>query len=359
MFAWARRWGTARTLVVVVIAALVAVGCGSEGSDEQRATFTPPRTYHHVDLGDPAAAVAEFASAFVRRDFVAAMLLLHPSTQAVMATDIVAADFSGWVMPDLEPAVQARIELERGGDHHLDALRVFEIAMEEATLNGGFRVDLAGGIEDIQVRYADGFTAIVDAVLSTSTEAVVFELAPTPDGRGRIRQVRLENGAAAELPFSGRPTLGSPVRNLDVATTWRAGLPNSSPAELLETVAFLVGAGDFFSVYLLLDAPAQRELEGLLPPDGSAIHDIVAGRLDVLLGQTGFAIDLSTVAPGADPPAAADLEPGQSLTFMAAIGETGETGLDVTVTLDREGGWRLHRLAPVGDLGSPVPFPLD
>ena len=33
-------------------------------------------------------------------------------------------------------------------------------------------------------------------------------------------------------------------------------------------------------------------------------------------------------------------------------------GLDVTVTLDASGGWRLHRLAVVGDLASPVPFPV-
>jgi len=341
-----------------MVAALLATGCGGDEPDEQATNFTLPRTYDQLDLGDPAAAVAEFASAFVRRDYVAAMLLLHPSTQAGMAADIAAADFSGWVMPTLEPAVQARIELERGGDHHLDALRVFEIAMEEATLNGGFRVDLAGGLERIEVRSADAFTAIVDGVLTTSREAVVFELAPTPDGRWRIRQARLENGSATELPFSGRPTLGSPVRNLDIATTWRAGLPNSSPTELLDTVTTLVDAGDFFSVYLLLDAPAQREVEALLPSDGSAIHHIAGGRLDLALDEIGFAIDLSTLTISANPPEAADLTPGQSFTFMAPTDETGEVGLDVTLTLDSSGGWRLHRLAIVGDLASPVPFPL-
>jgi len=339
----------------VLIAALAASCGGGETKGESAPAFTPPRTYDQLDLDDPAAAVTEFASAFVRRDFVAAMLVLHPSTQVAMATDVTAADFGTWVMPDLEPAVQARIELERGGDHHLDALRVFEVAMEEASRNGGFRVDLVGGIDDVRVRTADGFTAVVDAVLTASDEAVVFELGPTADGRWRVRQARLENGSATELPFSGRPILGSPVRRLDVATTWRAALPNGSPLELLQTIATLVAMGDHFSLYLLLDARAQRDIAALLPPQTSGIHEITGARLDEALDEAGFVFDLSGLVPMPEPPEAAATEPGGSFTFLVTAGET---DFDVTVSLDGAGGWRLHRLAVVGDLASPVPFPL-
>lgn len=319
-------------------------------------TFTLPRTYDQLDLGTPQAAVAEFNSAFARRDFVTAMLLLHPSTQAKMATDVTNADFSTWVMPDVEPAVRARIEIERGGDHRLDALRVFEIAMEEATVNGGFRVDLAGGVEDVTVRAADAFTAVVDGVLATSQEPVVFELAPSPDGRWRVRHVGLTNGSAADLPFSGQPALGSPVRTLDIATTWRATLPNRTPTELVQTVASLVAAEDHFSLYLLLDAPAQREVDQLLPPGGSDQHQVTAAVLDDVLDQGGFPIDLGAIEVGDTDPAGTDAAgPGDSLTFMVA---DGAVGLDVTVTLDSAGGWRLHRIAVVGDLASPVPFPV-
>ena len=56
-----------------------------------------------------------------------------------------------------------------------------------------------------------------------------------------------------------------------------------------------------------------------------------------------------------EPPEAAATEPGGSFTFLVTAGET---DFDVTVSLDGAGGWRLHRLAVVGDLASPVPFPL-
>lgn len=317
-------------------------------------TFTLPRTYDQLDLGTPAAAVAEFSSAFVRRDFVTAMLLLHPATQASMATDVTNADFSTWVMPEVEPAVRARIELERGGDHRLDALRVFEIAMEEATVNGGFRVDLAGGVEDVTTRSADAFTAVVDATLTASETPVVFELAPMSDGKWRVRHVRLENGSATELPFSGRPVLGSPVRILDAATTWRASLPNDTPNDLMRTVATLVDARDYVSVYLLLDGPAQREIGLLLPTNGTADNHVPAAVLDDVLDTAGFPVDLSTIELGpSEPPEADSQAAGESFTFMVA---DGDLGLDVTVTLDTSGGWRLHRLAVVGDLASPVPF---
>ena len=320
------------------------------------ATFTLPRAYEQLDLATPDAAVAEFNSAFARRDFLTALLLIHPSTQAKMATDVANADFSAWVMPDVEPAVRARIEIERDGDHRLDALRVFEIAMEEATLNGGFRVDLSGGVEDVTVRSSDRFTAIVDGVLTTNQAAVVYELAPMPDGKWRIRHVRLDNGLVTEVPFSGRPPLDSPARTLDTATTWRASLPNESPNALLRTLAALVAAEDPVSVYLLLDAAAQHQIELQLPAGGTAESRVTAAVLDDVLDERGFAIDLSTIVlDPEEPPEAAALAPGESFTFMVA---DGRVGLDVTVTLDHAGGWRLHRLAVVGDLASPVPFPV-
>lgn len=357
MRGWACRWGAARLATCILVAALLAVSCGGGGDeDEQVGTFTLPRTYEQLELSSPKAAVAEFSSAFVRRDFVTAMLLFHPATQTAMATNVTDADFSTWVMPEVEPAVRARIELERGGDHRLDALRVFEIAMEEATVNSGFRVDLAGGIENIVERSSDAFTAVVDATLTASEAPVVFELAPTSDGAWRIRHVRLENGSAIELPFSGRPVLASPVRTLNAATTWRASLPNDTPNDLLRTVATLVSARDYVSMYLLLDSPAQREIGLLLPADGTANSAVTAAVLDDVFDTTGFPLDLSTIElEASEPPEAKVLVPGDSFTFLVA---NGDEGLDVTVTLDMSGGWRLHRLAKVGDLASPTPFPI-
>ena len=174
----ARHWGT-----LLVALALLATACGGGGSDEGtiEATFTSPRTYEQLDLSGPEAAVTEFTSAFVRRDYVTAALILHPDTQRTMTAAAAAGDLSGLITVDAEPSVQARVAIERGADHHLDALRIFEIAMEEAMSNGGLRVDLASGVDAVTVLRQDQFTAVVEAILSTNGNDVVFELAPTSD----------------------------------------------------------------------------------------------------------------------------------------------------------------------------------
>lgn len=329
--------------------------CGSPDAETAPETrSSTPRTFEQFDLGDPAGAVTEFAHAFRRRDFISVALILHPVTQASMTADVAAADFSTWAMPELEPAIRARIELERNGDHHLDTLRVFETAMQEATRNGGLRVDLGGGIEDVRVRTADDFTAVVDAVLSADGAPVVFELGPTADGRWRVRQARLENGIGTELPFSGQPAQVSPVRAVDVATTWRAGLPDHSPMTLLDTIETLLDQGDHVSLYLLLDAVAQREVASRLPVSTTGVHEFVAARFDEVMDRSGFPFDFSALGEGPEPPEAVTTEPGDSLTFAA---RAGDVDYDVTVVLDGDGNWRLRRMALIGDLASPTPFP--
>ena len=111
------------------------------------------RTYEDLDLSGPEAAVAEFISAFIRRDYIAAALILHPD-----ATD----DERGrrerphrTRRSNAEPAVVARMAIERDGDHLLGGVRVFEMAMEEAMTNGGFIVDLASGAEGLTLRSSD------------------------------------------------------------------------------------------------------------------------------------------------------------------------------------------------------------
>ena len=106
----------------------------------------------------------------------------------------------------------------------------------------------------------------------------------------------------------------------------------------------------------MLDSPAPREIGLLLPADGTANSAVTAAVLDDVFDSTGFPLDLSTIElKASEPPEAKVLVPGDSFTFLVA---NGDEGLDVTVTLDMSGGWRLHRLAKVGDLASPTPFPI-
>lgn len=350
----ARRWGT-----LLVTLALFTAACGGGGDDgaEIEATFTFPRTYEQLDLSGPEAAVAEFTSAFVRRDYVTAALILHPDAQRAMGAAVAEGDLSGLISIDAQPTVQARIAIERGADHYLDAMRIFEIAMEEAMSNGGFSVDLASGVEGVTLRSQDQFTGVVDAILSTNGNDVVFELAPTSDGRWRVRSVRLANGTPLQVPFSGEPTLESQARGTEDRDVWRRTLPNSSLQELIDTVAVLVDAGDHVSLYLLLDAQGQRTAGEQLAAIDIPDHGLIASMLDARLDSIGFPVDFTGLEPiGSDFIATSEtLSNGEAMTFLVTV-DTGD--LDVTASLDSTGGWRLRRMVPAGELTAPTPFSL-
>lgn len=348
-----RHWGT--VLFAVSLGAAVLTGCGSDEPDTVEATFTMPRTYEQLDLASPEATVDEFISAFVRRDYVTAALILHPDTQRTMAAAIAAGDLSGLVTSGLEAAVVARIAVEQGGDHVLEAGRVFEIAMEEAMANGGFHVDLASGADGLTLRSSDQFTAVVDGILATNGNDVVFELAPTTDGRWRIRSVRLANGLPSQIPFSGTPSVMAPERRIESTDVWRSTLPNSDPQELLQTVAALIGSGDHVSLYLLLDTTAQQAVVDRLASEPDPNHGLVASRLDARLDTVGFAVDLAGLGavPSDIMTTSLQVGPGEALTFLVPLGDD---GLDVTLSRDSTGGWRLRRMVPIGDITAPSPF---
>ena len=350
-----RRW----TLLVLILA-LVTASCGGGGGDDTQqveSSFTPPRTYEDLDLSGPEAAVDEFISAFVRRDYIAAALILHPDAQRAVSTAVNENDLTGLITPNAEPAAVARMAIERNGDHFLDGMRVFEMAMEEAMTNGGFIVDLASGAEGLTLRTSDQFGAVVEGILSSNGSDVVFELAPTSDERWRIRSARLANGTPLQIPFSGTPTVDSPSRNLEPRDIWRSTLPNDSPQELLDTIVTLVGLGDYVSLYLLLDETGQRSAAEQLPPSISRDHDLVAMLLDTRLDTAGFPVDVTDADPIASETLtiAQDVGIGEDITFAVTVGEN---ALDVTMARDSTGAWRLRRMVPAGELTAPTPFPL-
>ncbi len=350
-----RRW----TLLVLILALVTASCGGGGGNDTQQveSSFTPPRTYEDLELSGPEAAVDEFISAFVRRDYIAAALILHPDAQRAVSTAVSENDLTGLITPNAEPAAVARMAIERNGDHFLDGMRVFEMAMEEAMTNGGFIVDLASGAEGLTLRTSDQFGAVVEGILSSNGSDVVFELSPTSDERWRIRSARLANGTPLQIPFSGTPTVDSPSRNLEPRDIWRSTLPNDSPQELLDTIVTLVRLGDYVSLYLLLDETGQRGAAEQLPPSISRDHGLVAMLLDTRLDTAGFPVDVTDADPIASETLkiAQDVGIGEAITFAVTVGEN---ALDVTMARDSAGAWRLRRMVPVGELTAPTPFPL-
>ena len=348
-----RRRGTA--WLVALLAAAALAGCGGGEPETVEPTFTMPRAYEDLDLSTPEAAVAEFVSAFVRRDYVTASLILHRDTQATMEAAFAMDDLRGVIGPEIQASVLARITVERDGDHVAEAGRIFEIAMEEAMANGGFLVDLSSGADGRTLRSADRFSAVVEGILATNGNDVVFELAPATDGRWRIRSVRLANGVPSIVPFSGTPSVAPPERPTEPIEVWRNTLPNDTPQELLDTIVTLLDAGDHVSLYLLLDPTAQQavrdQLAGTTDPD----HALIAPVLDVRLDAAPLPIDPADVGNVSSDimTTSEQVGPGEALTFMVSHGEE---GLDVTMSRDSSGGWRLQRLVPAGSITSPSPF---
>lgn len=351
-----RRWGT--VWLVAVSGVMVLAGCGGDEPETVEPTFTLPRTYEDLDLSTPQAAVGEFASAFVRRDYVTAGLILHRDTQATMEQAFATANVSAVVAPEIQAAVLARLTVERDGDHLLEAGRAFEIAMEAAMADGGFTVDLTSGVDGLTLRSEDRFSAIVDGILAANGNDVTFELAPATDGRWRVRGVRLADGSPTQVPFSGTPSVRSPARSTEPTGVWRSALPNADPQELVETLAAIGSAGDHVSLYLLLDASAQLEVADALGVQPGADHALIASRLDVRLDEVGLGIDFGDVGRVSSDVMATSqqVEPGEALTFMVSHGEV---GLDVTMSRDSTGGWRLRRMVTAGAITEPSPFPLS
>ncbi|MEM9464212.1 MAG: hypothetical protein AAGA90_02510 [Actinomycetota bacterium] len=343
--------------LIAVVAVFALAGCGGDEAETTEPTFTLPRTYEDLDLSTPQAAVEEFISAFVRRDYVTAGLILHRDTQATMEAAFAVDDLRGLVGPNVQAAVLARITVERDGDHVIEAGRAFEIAMEEAMANGGLQVDLASGADGLTLRSSDRFSAVVDGILATNGNDVAFELAPASDGRWRIRSVRLTNGLPSVVPFSGTPSVAPPSRGTEPTGVWRSTLPNADPQELLDTVGSLLDAQDHVSLYLLLDTTAQQAVIDALAGHANPDHALIAPVFDARLDLAGLGIDTADVGRVANDvlTTSGSVEAGEALTFMV---EHGELGLDVTMSRDSSGAWRLRRLVPAGEVTAPTPFAL-
>lgn len=332
-------------------------GCGGGDAEPAEPGFTLPRTYVELDLSSPEGAVAEFVSAFVRRDYVTAGLILHRDTQASMEAAFATADLSGVVAPEIQASLLARITVERDGDHVMEAGRIFELAMEEAMANGGLIVDLASGADGLSLRSSDRFSAFVDGILATNGNDVTFELAPASDGRWRVRSVRLANGSPTQVPFSGTASVTAPERRTEPTSVWRSTLPNATPQELIETIAAVGRAEDYVSLYLLLDIEAQQAIVDALSTQPDANHALIASRLDTLLDQAGFAVDFTDIGrvSSDDMATSQQVAPGEAMTIMVSHGEV---GLDVTIARDSTGAWRLRRMVDAGDITAPSPFAL-
>ncbi len=178
-------------IAFVVVAAMLGSGCG--GNDAR--TF-----YESLDLETPEAAVATFAEAFARDDFMTVWLVLDTESQFRFQQELSLQQHENVLAPAGVDALQASPDsfygLEQG-----DPWYFFDRVMMLADEVDGFLIDLSAGI-DIQEHVTSGDVATVTGRVGDIDEAVTFRLTRSNSGRWRVHQVAVPGGHPDLIPWS-------------------------------------------------------------------------------------------------------------------------------------------------------------
>jgi hypothetical protein len=346
----------ARRISVLVVCSLFALGCASEG-EKTHSGGPLPISYEELDLSTPELAVEAFVGAFADGDFITAALIFHPITQEAMQRAMDEETFYDWVDGLGQEALVDRLTAELGGNHYLETLRMFDLAMQSAATAGGLRFDLTQGATELLTTTEDSRAALVDVTMRATGLTATVELAKQ-GADWRVRQIRYPNGGMNDFPFSGDPPIASGVTELTSFDEWYGWLPANSPMATVETIGRLVAKGDHLSIYLLLSAASQRQsLIPLndLPHFGGVEHWLGPAALDERLDTTGFPYDIDKIVQlqGGEPITAA----GATTATVIITTETME--LEARLLLDTTNRWRLKQVFPLGGSEVIVPFPIS
>jgi len=347
----------ARGISILVICSLFALGCGSDKA-ETHSGGPLPVSYGELDLSTPELAVNAFIDAFADGDFVTTALIFHPATQHAMQQAMDDETFYDWIDGAGQGALAARLAAEIGGDHYIDALRMFSLAMQSAATAGGLRFDLTKGASEIVTTVQDSRAALVDVTMRATGVTATIEMGKSQAGDWRVRQIRYANGGMNEFPFSGDPPLPNGPTELTSFNEWHQLLPADTPEAAVETISRLVARGDHLSIYLMLAAASQRQ--ALLPLSalehfGGVEHGFGPAALDERLDATGFPYDIDKIA---------ELQGGEPITAAGAttatiIIKTETMELEARLLLDTTDRWRLRQIFPIGGSDIVVPFPIS
>ncbi|MDG2219239.1 MAG: hypothetical protein P8L46_14475 [Acidimicrobiales bacterium] len=346
-----------RSISWLIICSVFSLGCGS-AEPETHSGGLLPVSYAELDLSTPELAVNAFVDAFADGDFITVALIFHPATQQAMHQAMDDETFYDWVDGAGQGALVGRLTAELGGDHYIDALRMFDLAMQSGATAGGLRFDFTKGASEIVTTVEDSRAALLDVTMRATGLSATFEMARSQAGDWRVRQIRYANGGMNEFPFSGDPPLPNGPTELASFDKWYQLLPADTPAATVETIGRLVARGDHLSIYFLLAAVSQRQ--SLLPLKafdhfGGVEHNFGPAALDERLDATGFPYDIDKIV---------EIQSGEPLT---AAGATTATVIITTETMELEARllrdttnrWRLRQLFPVGASDAVVPFPIS
>ena len=342
---------------MLIICSLFALGCGSDEPETHSGGLLPV-SYGELDLSTPELAVNAFIGAFADGDFITAALIFHPATQQAMQQAMDDETFYDWVDGAGHSALVARLTAEIGGDHYIDAMRMFDLAMQSAATAGGLRFDLTKGASEIVTTVEDSRAALIDVTMRATGLTAIIEMGRSQAGDWRVRQIRYANGGMNEFPFSGNPALPNGPTELTSFDGWIQLLPADTPEATVATISRLVAKGDHLSIYLLLAAASQRQ--ALLPLSaleqfGGVEHGFGPAALDERLDATGFPYDIDKII---------EIQDGEPVTAAGAttatlIITTETMELEVRLLLDTTNRWRLRQIFPIGGSDAVMPFPIS
>lgn len=189
-----------RTLLSLLVIVLFGTGCGGDDRLGGARTY-----YESLDLASPRQAVATFADAFQRNDFMTVWLVLDADAQLRLqqALNMLQYDrfFDTVALPEYHTAVEAEVFPFQSWDSH-DLWEFFDRLMLMADRHDAFLIDLSGRLSiNGESPNAGEYTDLIADVEGIEGD-VIFRMAQAPSGRWRVHQVIAPGGDEQSVPWS-------------------------------------------------------------------------------------------------------------------------------------------------------------
>ena len=190
-----------RLVLLLLVVGLLAVSCGGDAP-----SLGGARTYYEsLDLSSPRQAVAIFADAFQRNDFMTVWLVLDADAQFHLQQALNLLQFGQFLdtaaFPEYQTALETQVFPFQSWDSH-DLWEFFDRLMLMADRHDAFLINLGGRVSITGERPSAGeYTDLIAEVEGIQGD-VTFRMAQAPSGRWRVHQVIAPGGDGQSVPWS-------------------------------------------------------------------------------------------------------------------------------------------------------------
>ncbi|OFW52919.1 MAG: hypothetical protein A2V75_09875 [Actinobacteria bacterium RBG_16_70_17] len=191
-----------RLILPLLVVGVLVIGCGGD-----EPSLGGARTYYEsLDLASPREAVATFADAFQRNDFMTVWLVLDADAQLHLQQDLNMAQWGQFFDTAASPEYRTALETEvfpfQSWDSH-DSWEFFDRLMLMADGHDAFLIDLSGqvNVTGESPSAGWGYTDLTAEVEGIEGD-VIFRMAQAPSGKWRVHQVIAPGGDEQSVPWS-------------------------------------------------------------------------------------------------------------------------------------------------------------